>query len=93
MPELDRFYREAADKAAVLVAAPTTSEGGIRDLLMANRYSFPVMLDQGELASAYKVRYVPDLFVIDPAGNLVQRIVGGVDFARLNQLVDDLNGG
>jgi len=93
MPELDRFYREAADKAAILVVAPTTSESGIRDLLMANRYSFPVMLDPGDLGSAYKVRYVPDLFVIDSAGNIAQRIVGGVDSARLNQLVDDLHGG
>jgi hypothetical protein len=93
MPELDRFYREAANKAAVLVATPTTSRAGIRDLLMANRYSFPVMLDEGALASAYKVRYVPSLFVIDSAGNIVQRIVGGVDFARLNRLVDDLKSG
>jgi hypothetical protein len=93
MPELDRFYREAGNKAAVLVATPTSSEGGMRDLLMANRYTFPVILDDGGLASAYKVHYVPDLFVIDPAGNLAQRIVGGVDFARLNRLVGDLSGG
>ncbi len=60
MPELDRFYREAADKAAVLVVAPSNNEGGMRDLMMAGRYTFPVMLDEGDLASAYKVRYVPD---------------------------------
>ena len=45
------------------------------------------------MASAYKVRYVPALFVIDAAGNLVQQIVGGADFARLNELVDGLDGG
>lgn len=93
MPELDRFYREAADKAAILVVAPTDSEGSLRDQLMANRYSFPIMLDQGDVASAYKVRYVPDLFVIDSAGQIVQRVAGGVDFERLNQIADNLNGG
>jgi len=92
MPELDRFYREAADKAAVLVVAPSNNEGGMRDLMMAGRYTFPVMLDEGDLASAYKVRYVPDAFLIDAEGRLAQNVVGGVDFARLHQLVDDLKG-
>jgi hypothetical protein len=93
MPALDRFYREASSKAAILAVVPTTSEGGMRDLLMAGRYTFPIMLDQGDVASGYNVRYVPTLFVIDSAGNLAQRIVGGVDFARLNQLVDAVKGG
>lgn len=93
MPDLDRFYREAANKAAVLVAAPSSSQGVLRDLVMSGGYTLPIMLDDGGLASAYKVRYVPDLFVIDAAGNLVQRIVGGADFARLNKLVDGLAGG
>jgi hypothetical protein len=93
MPDLDRFYREAADKAALLAVTPTSSEGGMRDLVMASRYSFPMLLDQGGVASAYNIRYVPTLYVIDSAGNIAQRIVGGVDFAKLNQLVDDLAGG
>jgi hypothetical protein len=93
MPDLDRFYREAANKAAVLVVAPASSEGGLRDLLMQGGYTFPVMLDDGSVSSAYKVRYVPALFVIDAAGNLVQRLVGGTDFAQLNKLADGLNGG
>jgi hypothetical protein len=93
MPELDRFYREAADKAAVLVVAPKSSEGAVRDLIMGGRYSFPLMLDGGDLASAYRVRYVPDLFVIDANGQLVQKVVGGADFARLSKLADDLKGG
>ena len=93
MPELDRFYREAADKAAILVVAPSNQEGTVRDLIMAGRYSFPVMLDQGDLASAYRVRTVPNLFVIDAQGRLVNNIVGGTDFERLSQLADDLNGG
>jgi hypothetical protein len=93
MPDLDRFYREAANKAAVLAVAPGSSEGGLRDLVMKGGYSFPIMLDDGGVASAYKVRYVPALFVIDAAGNLVQRLVGGTDFAQLNKLADGLNGG
>ena len=93
MPDLDRFYREAANKAAILAVTPNSSEGGMRDLVMKGGYTFPMMLDDGAVSSAYKVRYVPALFVIDAAGNLVQRLVGGTDFAQLNKLADDLNGG
>ena len=93
MPELDRFYREAADRAAILVVTPRSSEGAVRDLVMSGGYSFPIVLDDGAIDSAYKVRYVPALFVIDGSGNLVKQIVGGTDFTRLNKLVDDLNGG
>jgi hypothetical protein len=93
MPELDRFYREAANKAAILAVTPRSSQSAVRDLVMSGGYSFPILLDDGSFASAYKVYYVPALFVIDAAGNLAQRIVGGSDFARLNKLVDGLNGG
>jgi hypothetical protein len=93
MPDLDRFYREAAGEAAILAVVPSSSESGMRDLMKAQAYSFPVMVDRGAVGSAYKVRYVPDLFVIDGGGRLVNTIVGGTDFTKLNQLVDDLAGG
>ena len=73
--------------------APASSEAGLHDLVMSGRYTIPIMLDDGSVASAYKVRYVPALYVIDAAGNLVRRLVGGTDFAKLNKLVDDLSGG
>jgi len=93
MPELDRFYREAADKAAILAVAPASHESGMRGLIMEGGYQFPLMLDQGDVGDAYKVRYVPTLFVIDASGNLVERYIGATDFAQLNEFVDSLSGG
>jgi len=93
MPELDRFYREAADKAAILAVAPASQEGGMRGLIMSGGYQFPLMLDQGDVGEAYKVRYVPTLFVIDSSGNLVDRYIGATDFTKLNEFVDSLAGG
>ena len=93
MPELDRFYREAADKAAILAVAPANNESGMRNLVMEGGYTFPILLDQGDVGSAYKVRYVPTLFVIDASGNLVDQVVGATDFATLNEIVDGLSGG
>jgi hypothetical protein len=93
MPDLDRFYRERADKAAILAIAPLSSESGLRDVFMSKGYQFPVLFDDGSLGDALNVRYVPALYVIDADGNLVDRQVGGTDFAQLDQLADDLIGG
>jgi hypothetical protein len=93
MPELDRFYREAADMAAILAVAPAGDEGGVRDLMTQGGYSFPVMLDQGDVASGYKIRYVPTLHLVDSQGAIADRVVGAVDFDRLNQMVDGLTAG
>ena len=93
MPDLDRFYREAAGKAAVLAVIPPSSESGMRQIFASQKYSFPVMVDSGAVGSAYKVRYVPDLSVINAQGKLVDTVVGGTDFTRMNQIVDGLTGG
>jgi hypothetical protein len=93
MPDLDRFYREAADKAAILAIAPSRNESGMRSLVTEGKYSFPIMLDQGEVAVAYNVRYVPAVFVIDASGRLVDQFVGASDFAKLNRIADGLAGG
>ena len=93
MPDLDRFYREAADKAAILAITPASGESGMRNLVTQANYSFPVMLDQGAAAGAYNIRYVPAVFVIDAGGKLVDQFVGASDFAKLNQIADGLAGG
>ena len=93
MPDLDRFYREAADKAAILARTPSRGESGMRSLMTEGKYSFPIMLDQGEAATAYNIRYVPAVFVIDAGGRLVDQFVGASDLAKLNQIADGLAGG
>lgn len=62
----------------------------MRDLVGAEGYSFPVLLDGGDVGSAYRIRYVPTLFAIDAEGTITERIVGAVDFTRLSGLADDL---
>ena len=94
MPELDRFYREAADKAAILGVVEGSQEGRTRDWVMSGPYTLPILLDEGDtLYSAYKAWPFPALFVIDSMGNIVKRVAGPSDFDRLNQLVDNLKSG
>ncbi len=58
--------------------------------MAAQGYSFPVLLDGGDINSGYRIRYVPTLFAIDAEGKIAERIVGAVDFARLSGIVDEL---
>jgi thioredoxin-related protein len=64
----------------------------MQELVREKGYAFPVLLDAGDIGSAYRVRYVPTLFLIDAEGRIAERIVGAVDFDRLVSLVDDLTG-
>jgi hypothetical protein len=94
MPDLDRFYREAANKAAILGVVEGRQEGRTRAWVMSGRYTLPILIDQGNAVfSAYQVRSLPTLILIDPAGNIVKRIIGGAGFEELNELVEDLQGG
>lgn len=76
----------------MLVVAPARDKEGMQDLVASNGYSFPVLLDEGAASSAYRIRYVPTLFVIDGEGRIAERIVGAVDYARLTRLLDELSG-
>jgi peroxiredoxin len=56
-----------------------------------NRLPFKVALDPaGEHARAFgDVKLTPTTFVIDKRGNIVLKITGEVDFARLNALIEE----
>ena len=75
-----------------MVVAPENNESGMRNLVMEGGYTLPILLDEGDVGNAYKVRYVPTLFVVDSAGTLVDRVVGATDFNQLNEIVDGLGG-
>ncbi len=56
-----------------------------------NRLPFKVALDlMGEIAKAFgDVKLTPTTFVIDRRGNIVQKITGEPDFARLHALLEE----
>jgi thioredoxin-related protein len=68
------------------------SKGDMQEFMDENGYSFPVMLDDDNVAADYRVRAIPTNVVLDSEGEIVKTIVGGVTAEELSSLVDDLTG-
>jgi peroxiredoxin len=93
IPDLVRTYNRYRDRDFELVAVAMRHDPPNRVVHYAesNRLPFKVALDpMGELARAFGgVRYTPTTFLIDRAGNIVERVTGAPDFARLNALIEE----
>jgi hypothetical protein len=74
----------------VLVIAVDDSEDAMREFLSEGGYTFPVMLDEDNVAADYGVRAIPTNLVLDPEGEVAKTVVGGVTADELSRLVDDL---
>lgn len=70
--------------------AVNDSEDAIRELVTRGGYSFPVMLDEDNVAADYGVRAIPTIVVLDSEGAIAKTLVGGVTAEELSSLVDDL---
>jgi cytochrome c biogenesis protein CcmG/thiol:disulfide interchange protein DsbE len=68
------------------------SEDAMREFLSENGYSFPVMLDEDNVAADYRVRAIPTNIVLDSEGEVAKTLVGGVTAEELSGIVDDLTG-
>jgi hypothetical protein len=89
-PELDRFYRENSQKAGLLVVAVGDTDAAIRDLMASGGYTFPLMLDPGNIGAGYGVSVIPTLVIIRPSGKVFKSMSEVVTAEALADLVGDL---
>lgn len=92
-PELvafDEAHTATGDAAVVSVLFDNTAdEAGA--FFEENGGEWPVVVDdQGGVGVAYGVARVPESFLVAPNGVVVQRLVGGVTAAQLDDLIDQL---
>lgn len=79
MPSMERA-REAVQADGILIVAVNVGEDADTIFEFTGRYpvSFPLLLDQdASVIKKYKVIGLPTTFVIDPAGNVTHKVVGG----------------
>ncbi|MDP1717399.1 MAG: TlpA disulfide reductase family protein [Burkholderiales bacterium] len=92
MPELVRTYNKyhAQGLGFVAVAMQHDPPNYVINYAEKNALPFTVALDPvGALAQAFGgVRATPTTFVIDRRGNIVRKIVGEPDFAKLHELIE-----
>ena len=93
MPDMVRTYDKYRDRGFEFIAVAMRHDppNYVLDYTEKNRLPFKVALDPlGEHAGAFgDVKLTPTTFVIDKHGNIVVRIQGEPDFARLHQLLEE----
>ena len=93
MPDMVRTYNRYRDRGFEFIAVAMKHDPPhyVVRYAEANRLPFKVALDPvGELAKAFgNVKLTPTTFVIDKRGNIVLKITGEADFARLNALLEE----
>jgi cytochrome c biogenesis protein CcmG/thiol:disulfide interchange protein DsbE len=89
-PELAAFdegHAAAGDAAVVSVLFDDTPDNA-RDEFAKRGGDWPVVIDEeGAVGVAYGVARVPESFLVAPDGTVVQRLVGGVTAAQLDDLL------
>lgn len=92
MPKMAEAYKQYHDRGFEVVAVAMDYDPPDHVLHFAdkNKLPFPVVLDaDGSIAKAFgDVQVTPTSYVIDQQGNIVQRVMGEVDFASLRAMLD-----
>jgi peroxiredoxin len=92
MPRLVQTYRKYEPKGLELIAVAMRHDppNYVLNYAEKNALPFKVALDpMGELARAFgNVQLTPTTIVIDRKGNMVARIIGEPDFAKLEALIE-----
>lgn len=91
MPDLVKTHGKfkARGLETIAVAMSYDPPEYVRQFSEKNQLPFKVALDKdGSVAQAFGARVTPTTFVIDKQGQIVQRIVGEPDFAKLHALIE-----
>jgi len=93
MPAMVETWRKFHERGfeALFIAMKHDRPDFVVNFTEKNRLPFKVALDlKGELAQAFgDVKLTPTTLVIDKRGNIVFRVLGEPDFARLHALLDE----
>jgi peroxiredoxin len=74
-----------------LILAVCDTDEAMRAFMDAGGFTFPVMLDVGEVYQAYGVSAIPMIVIIDAEGQIVDTMVGAASADELSDAVADLS--
>jgi cytochrome c biogenesis protein CcmG/thiol:disulfide interchange protein DsbE len=93
-PELVRFAAVNPDDVQVVSVVFQDKADRVRSYFEANGGTWPVIDDlDGAIATRWGVARVPESYLVAPNGIVVSKIVGGVEFGRLQELLVRAGGG
>jgi peroxiredoxin len=91
MPSLERLHNATSGQGVDLLAvAIDGTRHSVRRFVDSVGVTFPVLLDDGEVAGRYQAFSVPVSYLIDPSGRVVAMARGARDWGAMTGLVDGL---
>lgn len=97
MPHMENYYNNNKDKENVEILAVnlTNSEKGEKDVqnfIDAYNITFPIPLDEkGIVGETYQAFQIPTTYMLNTDGTIAHKIIGPMDEAIMEQLVQDLD--
>jgi peroxiredoxin len=91
MPYIDNQYQYFKDKGVkVLTIDVGESELVVNNFIERHNLSFPVMIDKGEVQTAYGINPLPITFLIDKDGKVVRSHTGELSEATVRQYMEEI---
>ncbi len=88
-PELVRFASQHGSDVQVLSVIFDDNASTVRSFRSQHGGGWPMVTDPGgRISVSYGVRGLPESYLIDPAGVVVAKLVGGVTAEKLNRVLD-----
>ena len=84
MPSMEKLYQELKVEDFELLAISVDESGAeaVKPFMEKHKLGFPVLLDtKGEIKNLYQATGVPESFIIDKNGMIVEKIIGPRDWA------------
>jgi thiol-disulfide isomerase/thioredoxin len=96
MPKVQKLYADYTPRGFELLSVATDNPGPDRDAvvkeyLLSNRYTFPVVLDDGLGQDRFRISSLPTMLLVGKDGKVLWRHVGvlnGADEVGLRALID-----
>jgi cytochrome c biogenesis protein CcmG/thiol:disulfide interchange protein DsbE len=96
-PDLSAFQRkhqQAGDASVVSIKYGEGSLGDVKSFFQQHNSDWPVIDDRdGTMAADWGTRGVPESFLVSPNGYVVAKIIGGVNEAGLEKLLQRVQSG
>lgn len=90
-PELDAFHRDFGDRVAVIGIDMREPASVARRFVEEYGLTYTVLLDRdGRTSRRYRVRGVPETWILDADGVARYHLIGPVDYARLEDVISSL---
>ncbi len=84
MPSMEKLYQELKGEDFELLAISVDESGAeaVKPFMDKHKLGFPVLLDtMGEIKNLYQATGIPESFIIDKDGIIVEKIIGPRDWA------------